>query len=48
MTRDQLLKTFKRHGIEEYGTVGEVFDHNIHEALYSAPVAGIPYPDVDG
>ncbi|KAJ3411960.1 Mitochondrial matrix cochaperone [Chytridiales sp. JEL 0842] len=40
MTRDNLLKTFKRFGIEPYNPVGEVFDPNLHQALFKAPIPG--------
>ncbi|KAJ3328253.1 Mitochondrial matrix cochaperone [Blyttiomyces sp. JEL0837] len=40
MTRDNLLKTFKRFGIEPYNPVGEKFDPNLHQALFQAPIPG--------
>ncbi|KAJ3235804.1 Mitochondrial matrix cochaperone [Chytriomyces hyalinus] len=41
MTHDNLLKTFKRVGVEPYGdTLGVKFDHNLHEAVFQAPVPG--------
>ena len=40
MTRENLLKTFKRFGIEPFEPVGEVFDPNLHEALFYQPAEG--------
>jgi molecular chaperone GrpE len=40
MTRDNLLKTFKRFGIEAFNPVGETFDPNLHQALFQAPIPG--------
>ncbi|KAJ3230078.1 Mitochondrial matrix cochaperone [Chytriomyces hyalinus] len=41
MTHDNLMKTFKRAGVEPYGdTLGAKFDHNLHEAVFQAPVPG--------
>ncbi|TPX71259.1 hypothetical protein CcCBS67573_g06282 [Chytriomyces confervae] len=41
MTHDNLIKTFKRAGVEPYGeTLGVKFDHNLHEAVFQAPVPG--------
>ncbi|TPX35724.1 hypothetical protein SmJEL517_g01974 [Synchytrium microbalum] len=37
MTRIELLKTLKRHGVESFGAVGDVFDPNIHQALFQVP-----------
>lgn len=36
MTRKELLKTFTKHGIEEFEHVGEQFDPNMHQALFQA------------
>ncbi|KAJ3116761.1 Mitochondrial matrix cochaperone [Physocladia obscura] len=39
MTHDNLLKTFKRFGVEPFAeTLGAKFDHNLHEAVFQAPV----------
>ncbi|KAJ3063004.1 GrpE protein 1, mitochondrial [Podochytrium sp. JEL0797] len=43
MTRTNLLKSFKRFGIEPYAEdlgIGSKFDHNLHEAIFQAPVPG--------
>ncbi|KAJ3042279.1 GrpE protein 1, mitochondrial [Rhizophlyctis rosea] len=40
MTRTNLLRTFKRFGIEPYEPVGEKFDPNLHEALFYQPAEG--------
>lgn len=34
LTEDGLHKTFAQNGIQKYGDVGDVFDANLHEALY--------------
>jgi molecular chaperone GrpE len=34
MTEDGLLKAFQSNGVVRYGKVGDVFNANIHEALY--------------
>lgn len=31
--REQLLSALRSHGIERYGSVGEKFDHAVHEAI---------------
>ena len=38
MTRDELLKTFKRHGIETFNPIGEKFDPNFHQALFQTSI----------
>ncbi|KAJ3080527.1 Mitochondrial matrix cochaperone, partial [Physocladia obscura] len=39
MTHDNLLKSFKRFGIEPFTeTLGAKFDHNLHQAVFQAPV----------
>ncbi|KAJ3099339.1 GrpE protein 1, mitochondrial [Phlyctochytrium planicorne] len=40
MTRTNLLKAFKRHGLEESRPVGEKFDPNIHQAIFQVPMPG--------
>jgi molecular chaperone GrpE len=40
MTRTELLKTFKRHGMEEFDPMGEPFNPDLHEALFQAVVEG--------
>ncbi|KAJ3021862.1 UNVERIFIED_CONTAM: Mitochondrial matrix cochaperone [Siphonaria sp. JEL0065] len=41
MTHTNLLKTFKRVGVEPFeNTLGAKFDHNLHEAIFQAPVPG--------
>ncbi|CAE7708013.1 Mge2 [Symbiodinium microadriaticum] len=34
MTQKQLAKVFESHGVVKYGAVGDVFDPNLHDALY--------------
>lgn len=40
MTETELNKTLQRHGLEQINPVGEVFDPNMHQALYQAPAPG--------
>ncbi|KAL2913009.1 GrpE, mitochondrial [Polyrhizophydium stewartii] len=40
MTRAELLKTFKQFGVEAYNPINEKFDHNLHQALFQAPMPG--------
>ncbi|KAJ3228015.1 GrpE protein 1, mitochondrial [Clydaea vesicula] len=40
MTKTELLKTFKRHGVEPFDPIGEKFDHNKHEALFQNALPG--------
>jgi molecular chaperone GrpE len=40
MTRTELLKAFKRHGMEEFDPMGEVFNHDMHQAVFQAAVVG--------
>ncbi|KAF9908431.1 Mitochondrial matrix cochaperone [Lobosporangium transversale] len=40
MTRDELLKAFKRHGIEPYDPINEKFDPNLHQANFQVPMPG--------
>ncbi|KAI8099342.1 co-chaperone GrpE [Halteromyces radiatus] len=42
MTETELVKTLKRHGVEQHNPEGEVFDPNLHQALFQAPM-----PDKD-
>ncbi len=35
MTQEALQKVFKAHGINRYGVPGDVFDPNLHDALYT-------------
>jgi molecular chaperone GrpE len=37
MTRDGLLETLKKFGVEPVASVGETFDPNVHEALVMEP-----------
>jgi len=37
MTESGLIKTLKRHGVEQFGEAGDVFDPNMHQALYQIP-----------
>mmetsp|Transcript_10930 Transcript_10930/g.17907 ORF Transcript_10930/g.17907 Transcript_10930/m.17907 type:complete len:249 (+) Transcript_10930:24-770(+) len=37
MTEGELLKVFGSHGITQFGEVGEAFDPNMHEALFTLP-----------
>ncbi|KAF8316222.1 GrpE nucleotide exchange factor [Cantharellus anzutake] len=37
LTEKQLLHTLAQHGVKPYNPLGEPFDANRHEALYSAP-----------
>ncbi|OZJ01742.1 hypothetical protein BZG36_05187 [Bifiguratus adelaidae] len=39
MTETELLKTLSRHGVERYWPEGEVFDPNLHQAVFQAPIA---------
>eukprot|EP00587_Corethron_hystrix_P007158 CAMPEP_0113308662 /NCGR_PEP_ID=MMETSP0010_2-20120614/7019_1 /TAXON_ID=216773 ORGANISM="Corethron hystrix, Strain 308" /NCGR_SAMPLE_ID=MMETSP0010_2 /ASSEMBLY_ACC=CAM_ASM_000155 /LENGTH=253 /DNA_ID=CAMNT_0000163765 /DNA_START=136 /DNA_END=897 /DNA_ORIENTATION=- /assembly_acc=CAM_ASM_000155 len=34
LTEAELMKAFKKNGLEKFGAVGDVFDPNIHEAMY--------------
>lgn len=34
MTEDGLIKSFEKNGLVRYGNVGDVFDPNLHNALY--------------
>lgn len=34
MTEKGLLKTFEMNGLMKYGTIGDTFDPNVHEALF--------------
>ena len=39
MTQGQLIKVFKKHGLEQIEpNEGDKFDPNIHEALFNVPV----------
>ncbi|ORX58091.1 GrpE nucleotide exchange factor [Hesseltinella vesiculosa] len=38
MTQTELVKTLKRHGVEQHNPEGEVFDPNLHQALFQAPM----------
>ncbi|KAF9926152.1 Mitochondrial matrix cochaperone [Linnemannia zychae] len=40
MTRDELLKTLKRHGIESYDAMNVKFDPNLHQANFQVPMPG--------
>jgi len=40
MTRDELLKTLKRYGIEPYDPLNEKFDPNLHQANFQVPIPG--------
>ncbi|KAF9158955.1 Mitochondrial matrix cochaperone [Actinomortierella ambigua] len=40
MTRDELLKTFKRYGVEPYDPINEKFDPNLHQANFQVPIPG--------
>lgn len=37
MTQNQLNKVFNTHGVVKYGAVDDVFDPEIHDALYKMP-----------
>lgn len=37
MTRTMLDKAFKEHGLVKYGLKGDVFDPNMHDALFQIP-----------
>jgi len=37
MTRDNLMKTFSKHGVKQTNPLGEQFDPNIHEAIMQSP-----------
>ncbi|CAO3646966.1 unnamed protein product [Cunninghamella blakesleeana] len=38
MTEVELVKTLKRHGVEQHNPDGETFDPNLHQALFQAPM----------
>ncbi|KAI8059500.1 GrpE nucleotide exchange factor, partial [Gongronella butleri] len=38
MTETELVKTLKRHGIDQHNPEGETFDPNLHQALFQAPM----------
>jgi molecular chaperone GrpE len=38
LAQRQLAQTLALHGVKAYNRLGEKFDPNRHEALYSAPV----------
>lgn len=40
MTKSEMEKVLKRHGVVAFDPTGEPFDPNVHEALYQAPVPG--------
>ncbi|KAL8284138.1 hypothetical protein RQP46_004887 [Phenoliferia psychrophenolica] len=40
LTKAEIEKVLKRHGITPFNPTGEQFDPNLHEALYQAPVPG--------
>lgn len=40
LTKLEIEKVLKRHGVVPFNPVGEQFDPNLHEALYQAPVPG--------
>ncbi|KAF9543905.1 Mitochondrial matrix cochaperone [Mortierella hygrophila] len=40
MTRDELLKTFKRYGVESFDPMNEKFDPNMHQANFQVPMTG--------
>ncbi|KAG0001481.1 Mitochondrial matrix cochaperone [Modicella reniformis] len=40
MTRDELLRTFKRYGVESYDPINEKFDPNLHQANFQVPMPG--------
>jgi len=40
MTRDELLKTLKRYGVESFDPINEKFDPNMHQANFQVPMPG--------
>ncbi|ORY75958.1 GrpE-domain-containing protein [Leucosporidium creatinivorum] len=40
LTKKEIEKVLKRHGVVPFNPEGEQFDPNLHEALYQAPVPG--------
>ncbi|KAF9284807.1 Mitochondrial matrix cochaperone [Mortierella alpina] len=40
MTRDELLKTMKRYGVESFDPMNEKFDPNLHQANFQVPMPG--------
>lgn len=40
MTRDELLKTFKRYGVEPFDPINQKFDPNLHQANFQVPMPG--------
>ena len=39
MTEKSLQKAFAQHGVLKFGTVGDVFDPSLHDALFAVPDA---------
>lgn len=37
MTKEVLEKVYQRHGVEKFNPIGEKFDPNLHEAMYTIP-----------
>jgi molecular chaperone GrpE len=35
-TRSEMLKTLKRHAVEQFGAVGDKSDPNLHQTLFQA------------
>ncbi|KAJ3369812.1 GrpE protein 1, mitochondrial [Allomyces arbusculus] len=41
LTSNELHKTFHRHGVQRIDAVeGDKFDHNLHQAIFQAPIPG--------
>lgn len=40
MTETELVKTLKRHGVEQHNPEGEAFDPNKHQALFQTAIPG--------
>lgn len=40
MTETELIKTLKRHGVEQHNPEGEAFDPNKHQALFQTAIPG--------
>jgi len=41
LTRDQLMKILQKYGLEEIKSVGEKFNHNLHEAVEQVITEGL-------
>lgn len=42
MTSKELTRAFKLHGLEPYSAHGEIFDPNLHQAMFQMPMEAKP------